>query len=97
MNPNMTLGTPMPAASIKAAYTDTAGTSAAVSAQASVIRVIATTDCFIEITTAGTAAVADTGLYLPALTPEYFSCPPSAKVSAIRVTTSGTIYITPFA
>ena len=52
---------------------------------------------FIEISTAGTAAVADTGLYLAALVPEYFSCPPSAKVSAIQVSAGGTLYVTPFA
>ena len=97
MNLDSTMGTPMPAASLTVAYTGTAGTTAAVSANASVVRVIATTDCFIEITTAGTAAVANTGLYLPALTPEYFFCPPSAKVSAIQVSSGGTLYVTPFA
>lgn len=96
MTPNMTYGVPMPAASVKVAYTGTAGTTSAVSANASVVRVIATTDCFIEIGTSPTA-VADTGLYLPALVPEYFSCPPSAKVSAIQVSSGGTIYVTPFA
>lgn len=96
MTPNMTYGSPMPAESLKVAYTDTAGTTAALPSNTEVVRVIATTDCFIEIGTSPTA-VADTGLYLAALVPEYFSCPPSGKVSAIRVTTSGTIYVTPFA
>jgi hypothetical protein len=96
MTPNMTYGSPMPAASVKVAYTGTAGTTSAVSANAVAVRIVATTDCFIEISTAGTAAVADTGLYLPALVPEYFSCPPSAKVSAIQVSSGGTVYVTPF-
>lgn len=96
MTPNQNMGTPMPAKSIKVAYTETAGTTAAVDSNANAVRVISTTDCFIEITAAGTAAVADTGLYLPALTPEYFACPPSAKVSAIQVSAGGTIYVTPF-
>jgi len=97
MNIDSTLGTPMPAASLTVAYTGTAGTTSAIPASASVVRVVATTDCFIEITVAGTAAVANTGLYLPALTPEYFACPPSSKVSAIQVSSGGTLYVTPFA
>ncbi len=94
-----TLGSPVPAGSVKVAYTGTAGTTVAIAGTSTVdqnvIRVIATTDCFIEITLAGTAAVADTGMYLPALVPEYFSCPASSKVSAIQVSTGGTIYVTP--
>ena len=97
MTPNMTYGQPMPASSVKVAYTGTAGTTTAVSANAVAVRLVSTTDCFIEISTAGTAAVADTGLYLAALVPEYFSCPPSAKVSAIQVSAGGTLYVTPFA
>lgn len=96
MTPNQTMGTPMPALSLTVSYTGTAGTTAAVSANANVVRVVATTDCFIEITAAGTAAVANTGLYLPAFIPEYFACPPSAKVSAIQSTAAGSIYVTPF-
>ena len=91
----MTYGQPMPGASVKVAYTGTAGTTAAVSANAVAVRVVSTTDCFIEIGTSPTA-VADTGLYLVAGLPEYFSCPPSAKVSAIQVASGGTIYVTPF-
>jgi len=96
MTPNMTYGQPQPAASVKVEYTGTAGTTSAVSANATVVRVVSTTDCFIEIGTNPTAVV-DTGLYLAALVPEYFSCPPSAKVSAIQVSSGGTIYVTPFA
>ena len=95
MTPNMTYGSPMPAASVNVAYTGTAGTTSAISANAVAVRVISTTDCFIEIGTNPTA-VADTGLYLAAYTAEYFSCPPSAKVSAIQVASGGTIYVTPF-
>lgn len=97
MTPNMTYGSPQPSASVKVAYTGTAGVTAAVSANAVAVRLVSTTDCFIEISTAGTLAVTDTGLYLAALVPEYFSCPPSAKVSAIQVASGGTLYVTPFA
>jgi hypothetical protein len=96
MTPNMTYGSPMPAQSKKVAYTSAAGTTAALPSNTEVVRVVSTTDCFIEIGTSPTA-VADTGMYLAALVPEYFSCPPSGKVSAIQVASDGTIYVTPFA
>lgn len=96
MTPNQTMGTPMPAQSVTVAYTGTAGTTTAMPANANAVRVVATTDCFIEITSAGTAAVANTGMYMPAYSPEYFACPKSAKVSAIQVSTGGSIYVTPF-
>lgn len=96
-SPNMTVLTPIPAAGLTVAYTGTAGTTAAINANADVLRVVATTDCFIEISIAGTAAVANTGCYLPAYSPEYFSCPKSAKVSAIQLTSGGSIYVTPMA
>lgn len=95
MDANKTLGYPLSGKSLKVAYTGTAGTTAAMDANAEVVRVISTTDCFIDIGPAPTA-VADTGLYLPALTPEYFQAGPNWKVSAIQVASGGTLYITPF-
>ena len=65
---------------------------------AQTVRVMSTTDCFIEIGISPTA-VADTGLFLPAYTPEYFECiggVTGTKVSAIQVSTGGTLYVTPF-
>lgn len=96
MTPNMTYGSPMPGEGVKVAYTNTAGTTVALPSNAEVVRVVTTTDCFIEIGTSPTA-VADTGMYVCALVPEYFSCPPGGKVSAIQVASGGTIYVTPFA
>lgn len=96
MTPNMTYGSPMPAKSLTVAYTGTAGTTAAIDPAATTIRVMVTTDAFVEITTAGTAAVANTGLYMVAYVPEYFSAPQQAKVSAIQVASGGTLYVTPF-
>ena len=88
----------MQALSQTVAYTGTAGTIAnATPTNTAAVRVIATTDCFIEITIAGTAAVVNTGLYLPALVPEYFAAGGAVKVSAIQVTAGGSIYVTPFA
>jgi hypothetical protein len=94
MNPNHSLGQPIQGASKKVAYTGTAGTTDALTTEAVTIRVISTTDCFIEIGMAPTA-VADTGMYLPALLPEYFMCPKGTKVSAIQVSAGGTLYVTP--
>jgi len=88
-------GQPIPGASVTVGYTATAGTTAALPANTGRVRVIATTICFIEIGSAPTA-VANTGLYLAAGVAEYFDCCPSAKVSAIRLSVDGSIYVTPF-
>lgn len=97
MTPNNTIGTPAAAMSQTVSYTSTAGTIAnATPENTTAVRIISTTDCFIEITVAGTAAVANTGLYLPAFTPEYFAVGGAVKVSAIQVSTGGSIYVTPF-
>lgn len=89
-----TLGTPQPAKSVTVAYTATAGTTAVISS-CTVVRVMSTTDAFIEIGLAPTAVV-DTGLFLPAYSPEYFACTPGTKVSAVQVANGGTLYVTPF-
>lgn len=88
-------GRAMAGKSVTVAYTGTAGTTAALPTETKAVRVVSTTDCFIEITT-GTAAVANTGMYLPAYCPEYFECQGSGKVSAIQVSAAGSIYVTPF-
>lgn len=95
MDRSQTLGTPQPGASVTVAYTGTAGTTAALPASTRVVRVLSTTDCFIEIGTAPTA-VANSGLYLAAYAPEYFAAGPSFKVSAIQVSANGSLYVTPF-
>jgi hypothetical protein len=93
MNLENTLGKPVPAKSVTVAYTGTAGTVAL--GDAAFVRLVATTDCFIELTTAATAAVANTGMYLPARSPEYFKVAPGTSVSAIQVSSGGSIYATP--
>lgn len=91
-----TYGNPMGGSSLTVAYTGTAGTTSALNKDAVCCRVVSTTDCFIRISTAGTAAAANVDVYLPAYTPEYFDCPNAAKVSAIQVSAGGSIYVTPF-
>jgi hypothetical protein len=61
----------------------------------SCVRLLTTSDCFIEITELGTLATT-TGMYLPAFQAEYLYIPPNGKVSAIQVSAAGTLYITPF-
>ena len=99
MDTRETYGRPRAGASIKIAYTGTAGTSAALPPGTSCVRLLSTTDCFIEIGTAPTA-LADSGMYLVGGTPEYVGCAIKSalgpKVSAIQVSAGGTLYITPF-
>lgn len=95
MDQKQTYGRPYPGKSVKVAYTGTAGTTTALPDTTSTVRLLSTTDCFIEIGLSPTA-VADTGLYLPALVPEYFQAQPNCKVSAIQVASGGTLYVTPF-
>lgn len=94
MDQHQTYGRPI-GASVTATYTDTAGTTSALPVDTTVVRVVSTTACFIEISTDPTA-VADTSMYMAALTPEYFAAQSGTKVSAIQVSTGGSIYVTPF-
>lgn len=96
MDSRDSLGTPIAGGSKTVTYTGTAGTTAALSASTRIVRVMSTTDCFIELGTDPTA-VANTGLYMPAFVPEYFAAGASWKVSAIQVASGGSIYVTPFA
>ena len=98
MNPEQTYARPQAGKSVTVSYTGTAGTTAALPLNTSAVRVVATTDCFIEIGMNPTA-VANTGLYLPAGIPEYFEAIAGAtgvKVSAIQLSSGGSIYVTPF-
>jgi hypothetical protein len=77
------------------AYTGTAGTiTNALGGQTYKVRVVVTTDSF--ITTDGSTATS-AGTYLPGLAAEYFTVSPGQKVSAIQVTTAGTLYVTELA
>ena len=96
MKQTATHGRPISGQSKKVTYTGTAGTTAALTEEATSIRIVATTDCFIEIGTNPTA-VADTGMYLEAFVREYIHVKEGPiKVSAIQVAAGGTLYVTPF-
>ena len=74
-------------------YTGTAGEAEAVSAKTTKIRVYATTNCFIKISTAGTSATSS-DMPLTAELAEYFDCEPDSIVSFIRQSSDGTGYVT---
>lgn len=75
------------------AYTGTAGTiDTAVGTNTLKVRVVCTSAAYIVIGNSPTATTA--GVYVPADTPEYFSITPGMKVSAIQVTTGGTLHVT---
>jgi hypothetical protein len=98
MNPEQTYARPQAGKSVTVSYTGTAGTTAALPLDTTAVRVVSTSDCFIEIGMSPTA-VANMGLYLPAGVPEYFGGiggVTGIKVSAIQVSTGGSIYVTPF-
>lgn len=75
----------------KVAYTAAAGTSNAVGDNTSVVRLIATTDCYYKIGAAPTATANDSRL--TANTIEYRGIKPGEKVSAIRVSVDGTLEV----
>lgn len=75
------------------AYTGTAGTSTVLGSETTTVRLVATTDSWIFITQAGTAATTGNGFFLPANTVEYVRCPTAAKVSVIRDAASGNLYL----
>lgn len=79
----------------KVAYTGTAGTiSNAVGSQTRKVRVVVTTDAYIAIGTAATVVATANDPFLPASSVEYFSINPGEKVSAIQVSSGGTLHVT---
>jgi len=74
------------------AYTGTAGTVAAVGAGVQKVRVVVTSGAYIKIGSAVTATTSDP--YLPADSIEYFTVNPGEVVSAIQVSSAGTLHVT---
>jgi hypothetical protein len=76
-----------------AAYTGTAGTiTNAIGTGVQKVRVVVTSAAYIKIGSSPTATTAD--VYLPADSAEYFTCNPGEKVSAIQVSSGGTLHVT---
>lgn len=75
------------------AYTGTAGTiTNAVGLGTMRVRLLSTTDCYIQINKAPTATTSD--VYLPGLSAEYVIVNPGEKVSALQVSAGGTLNVT---
>lgn len=73
------------------AYT---GTAAAIDTKLTTtkVRIWASTDCFVAFGASPTATSSD--MPITALQPEYFDITPGHKISAIRQSASGTLYVT---
>ena len=69
-----------------------AATAAAMSADATVVRLASTTDCYVAVGTTPTATTSD--VVILAGFPEYFLIEPSDKVAALQVTAGGTLSVT---
>lgn len=77
----------------KASYTGTAAAiSTAISNNVHVVRVVATTACYIAVGSSPTATTSD--MYLPAAIPEYLTIHPGQKISAVQVAAGGDLYVT---
>lgn len=79
------------------AYTDTSGSSTAISADLSApayVLLWATTDCHIRSTTGASLAVA-TDIFLPAFTQTPYVITPGNLISVVRDLASGTLHISP--
>jgi hypothetical protein len=78
------------------AYTGTAGTiDNVVGAQTRRVRVIVTTAAYVKIGNDPTAATSD--VYMPANVAEVFNITPGQKVSAVQVSSGGTLHVTELA
>jgi hypothetical protein len=75
------------------AYTGTAGTiDNAIGSGSYKVRVVVTSAAYVKVGDSPTATSAD--VYMAADAPEYFSCTPGQKVSAIQVSAGGTLHVT---
>lgn len=83
----------VPGVSQALAFTGTSAQSAALQASTTLIRLFATTDCFIQVGTNPTAA-ANTSMFIAAGIYEYIGVAPGALVAAIQSSAGGTLYIT---
>ena len=75
------------------AYTAVAGVNATPFA-CQVVRLHSTTDCYVKFGDLSTLAALVTDMFLKANTPEYFTMRGNSRISAIRDSVSGTLYVT---
>ncbi len=75
------------------AFTGASAQSTAVGETTTLVRLFATEDCFVKVG-ANPTAVANTSMFIASGIYEYIGIKPGEKIAAIRLTTSGTLYIT---
>ncbi len=78
----------------KQAYTGTTGQSAAVGANTQLLRLVATTNCHVQVGANPTAVADGTCLYLPLGVVQYVGCSAGDKVAAIQDSGGGNLFIT---
>lgn len=87
-------GSPITAKSQSVAYTGTAGTiTNALPPNTVAVRIVTTTDCYVQIGPSPTATSSD--MLMIAGVPETFTAGNGDKVSGIRLSADGTLYVTP--
>lgn len=90
------IGAPVSNASTVVAFTATVATSKPIPKGINCVRLLASTDCFIEIGRNDNPATATTSMLLKANpTPEYLSCSPDDVISVLQSSAPGNLYITP--
>ena len=86
---------PETVSSQKVSYTAiSAATATAFGSQTYVVRIVASTDCYIRFGPSTVTATTDDMFIKAAWTPEYFICSPGQYVAAIRDAVSGTLFVT---
>ena len=77
-----------------AASSDTIGTETGLTHEQIILRVVATTDCFITTAATPTAVADGTHHYLPLGREQDIRVPKTHKIAAVRATADGSIYCT---
>lgn len=94
MQKNQTIFSPMGGRGVSVAYTGTAGTTSALADEATAVSIVTTTDAFVRVN--GTAA-ANVDLYVPSGCPVVLEVNKGATISAVQVSSGGTLYAMPLA
>lgn len=97
MSPQSTYGMPVAGQAQALAFTGTAATSTAFTADIEAVRIVATVDCWVRVGISPTALDTGVDMYVVAGVPETFRIGPNYKVSAVRLSggSSGSLYVTP--
>lgn len=84
----------LPGVSQALAFTGTSAQSTALGTSTTLVKIFATTDCFIKVATDPTAVADGTCMFVPAGIIDFIGVGPGQKIAAIRNASSGTLYIT---